>query len=124
MRFHFSGPMNAPQKINGKLAVPPPTDLLTQAIEQVRPLLATGSSKQRTHILWAAVKAARDLGASDVVADEFMALAVEVNLFDRRGRWTGTDVRECIRRHGAEHIRHVIAWALRGMNPFEKGPLK
>jgi hypothetical protein len=100
------------------------TDLLTQAIERVRPLLATGTTKQRVHLLWAAAKAARDLGASDVVADAFIELAAEVNLIDRGGRWSGTDVRESVRRHGAEDIRHAIAWALRGWNPFEKGPLK
>jgi hypothetical protein len=102
---------------------PPPVDLLTQAIGRVRPMLATGTTKQRLHVLWAAAKAARDLGASDVVADAFEGLAVEVSLIDHHGRWTGADVR-AIRRYAADDIRHVISWAVRGMNPFEGGPLK
>jgi hypothetical protein len=98
-------------------------DLLAHAIERVRPMLATGTTKERVHLLWAAAKAARDLGASDVVHDAFMALAVEVNLIDKNGRWTGDDVRESVRRYGREDVEHTIRWALRGWNPFEKGPL-
>jgi hypothetical protein len=37
-----------------------------------------------------------------------MQAAVDANLIDRR----------------AEDIEHVLRWALRGWNPFEKGPLK
>jgi hypothetical protein len=99
---------------------------LFQIIEKTRPMLAqTRPTKQRIHILWAAAKAARKLGAEDdVVRDAFMALAVESNLIDRGGRWTGDDVRDYVRRHGAEDVEHVITWALRGWNPFEEGPLK
>jgi hypothetical protein len=102
----------------------PPVDLLTKAIEHVRPLLATGTTKQRAHILWAVAKRASDLGAGDVVADSFMALAVALNLIDSRGHWTGDDVRKSVRPHGAEDIRHIISWALNGLNPFEQGELK
>jgi hypothetical protein len=84
----------------------------------------TKTTKQRIHLLWAAAKKSRDLGAYDVVSDAFMALAVETNLIDERGRWTGEDVRKSERRFGAEDVAHVVNWALRGMNPFEKGPLK
>ena len=98
--------------------------MLTQAIENARPMLAIGTTKQRIHTLWAAAKAVRNLASSDVVTDAFMQLAIEVNLIDRRGRWTGTDVREEERRHGTQDVRHCISWALRGMNPFEKGPLR
>lgn len=91
--------------------------------ERIRLLLADSSrsTKERLCILWAAAKAARHV--PDVRA-AFMALAVESNLIDRGGRWTGDDVRADLRRHGAEDVEHVIAWALRGWNPFEKGPLK
>ena len=47
-----------------------------------------------------------------------MRLAVEVNLVDQHGRWTGNDVRESVRRHGAEDVAHVLRWAVRGWWPF------
>ena len=98
---------------------------LFQIIEKTRSMLAqTRPTKERIHILWAAAKAARNLGAEDVVRDVFMALAIETNLINERGYWTGNDVRDYVRRHGAEDVAHVIAWALRGWNPFEEGPLK
>jgi hypothetical protein len=98
---------------------------LFQIIEKTRSMLAeTLPTKQRIHILWAAAKAARKLGADDVVRDAFMALAIETNLINERGYWTGNDVRDYVRRHGAEDVAHVVTWALRGWNPFEKGPLK
>ena len=53
-----------------------------------------------------------------------MALAIEVNLIDQHGRWTGSDVRENVRRFGAEDVDHVLRWALRGWNPFEKGQIE
>jgi hypothetical protein len=99
--------------------------LLEYAIERVRPLLAdeSKSTKERIRILWAAAKRARDLASSDVVHDAFMRLSVEVRLIDEAGRWTGTDVRESVRRFGTEDVAHVVNWAMRGWNPFEKGPL-
>jgi hypothetical protein len=101
---------------------PPP---VFQIIEKARPMLAqTRPTKERIRILWAAAKAARPLGAAAEINAAFLALAVEVNLIDKHGRWTGSDVRETVRRHGAEDVAHVIGWALRGWNPFEKGPLK
>jgi hypothetical protein len=105
---------------------PVAVDLLDQVIQMARPLLVDGSrpTKEQIRFLWAAAKKARDLGATDVVHEAFMALAAEVNLIDKHGRWTGTDVRESVRRHGAEDVAHIIAWALRGWNPFENGPFK
>ncbi len=101
-------------------------DLLTRVIEGVRPLLAdaTQPTKARIRLLWAAAKNARKFGAADVVSDAFRALAVETGLIDKRGHWTGTDVRDYVRGHGAEDVAHVVSWALRGWNPFETGPLK
>jgi hypothetical protein len=102
-------------------------DMLTKAIDQARERIEAippPATKKRVHILWAAAKQARELGASKVVHDAFMALAIDVNLIDKNGRWTGADVRESIRRYGAEDVSHAITWALRGLNLFEKGPLK
>jgi hypothetical protein len=105
---------------------PPPTvDLLASALDRVRPLLMNArTTKDRVRLLWAAIKKSRDLGAPDVVSEEFMRLAIETNLIDRRGRWTGSDVRESERRFGAEDVAHVISWAMRGWNPFGEGKLK
>jgi hypothetical protein len=101
-------------------------DLLTQAVERTRLIMSDAArpTKERARILWASAKAARDLAASDVVAEAFLALAVETKLIDADGYWTGRDVRRTQRRFGREDIEHTIAWALRGWNPFEKGPLK
>jgi hypothetical protein len=109
--------------------VRPPTadlDLLEQAIERARPLVAdrSRSTKQRIRLLWASAKMARDLGAWDVVHGAFVQLAVEVHLIDSNGFWTGEDVRKSVRRYGQEDVEHTIRWALRGWNPFEEGPLE
>ena len=102
----------------------PARDLLQDAFNRARSMLKSAkSTKERVHILWAAAKSARDLGASDVVHELFTQLAIEVNLIDRSGRWTGSDVRESRRPFGEQDVQHVISWALRGLNPFEKGPL-
>jgi hypothetical protein len=108
------------------LATPPTVDLLASALDRVRPLLMDDSrpTKYRIRLLWAAVKKARDFGCPDVVPDEFMRLAIETNLIDQRGRWTGSDVSEGERRFGAEDVGHVISWAMRGWNPFDEGKLK
>jgi hypothetical protein len=104
---------------------PPDVDLLSQAIERTRPLLTDRSrtTTERIRVVWAAAKRSRDLGACDAMHAAFMQLAVDVNLIDQRGRWTGTDVREGVRRFGAQDVGHVIDWALRGWNPFDTGPL-
>ena len=68
--------------------------------------------KQRIRAWWAAVKVARQYGASDVVRSEFMRLARESGLVADLGR------------HGEEDATHVLDWAARGMNPFETGPLR
>jgi hypothetical protein len=112
--------------MNAPFPPPPAVDLLAQMIERVRPALMDQNkpTKARIRILWGAARQASNLGSADVVHDEFMALAIEVNLIDQHGRWTGSDVREYVRRFGAEDVDHVLRWALRGWNPFEKGPLK
>lgn len=112
--------------LNSPPEFPMAVNLLEQAIERARPLLSDRrkSTNQRVRILWAAAKRARDLGSSDVVHAAFGALAVQTNLIDSRGWWTGTDVRPSVRRYGLDDVDHVITWALRGWNPFEQGSLK
>jgi Asp-tRNA(Asn)/Glu-tRNA(Gln) amidotransferase B subunit len=97
-----------------------------QAIEIARNRIAAApqATKQRFHILWASARQARDLTASKEIHDAFLKLAIDVNLIDRNGRWTGADVRDNLRRYGAEDVSTAITWALRGCDPFEKGPLK
>jgi hypothetical protein len=100
-------------------------DLLTQAIERVSPMLADARkpTKERVRLLWAAAKMARDLSTSDVVHETFMSLAITANLIDKNGRWIGADIAEHRRTFGSQDIDHVVRWALRGWNPFERGPL-
>jgi hypothetical protein len=99
---------------------PAAVDQLEQAIESVRPLLGEGTTKARVRVLWAAARAARNLGAEDVVRNAFMQLAIEVGLIDERGWWLPKDVRPDIRRHGRQDINHLLAWAARNKNPFER----
>jgi hypothetical protein len=85
-----------------------PLDMLGVAIAKVRPYLVERSKPvaYRLRVFWAGVKAARRLGAWDVVTTEFTALAIETGLLADLGR------------HGEEDIAHVISWALRDMDPF------
>jgi hypothetical protein len=98
---------------------------LDQIIEGIRPMIANGSppTKERIRVLWAGAKMAREVGAGDMIHRAFIQLAIDTDLIHGRGRWTGADVAEHVRRYGAEDVAHVIGWALRGWNPFEKGPL-
>jgi hypothetical protein len=100
-------------------------DLLAQAVERAAPMIAdaTKPTKERVRFLWAAVKMARGLAASDVLHDAFMALATMTNLIDADGCWTGSDVAEHRRHYGKQDVAHAISWALRGWNPFEQGSL-
>jgi len=95
-------------------------DLLAQAIESVRPLLLTGSTKTRIRVLWTAARNARELAVEDQIKREFLQLAIEVGLIDKRGYWLGNDVRLDQRRHGRTDVEHVIRWALRDWYPFER----
>lgn len=82
-------------------------DFLTQATAYVRPLLDRSYPlAERLRTFWAAVVATRDVGASDVVEEEFLQLAREVGLFDDLGR------------HAEADLRHVIRWAMLDQNPF------
>ena len=99
---------------------------LDQIIEGIRPMVANGSrpTKERIRALWAAAKMARKVDAVDTIHRAFMQLAIDADLIDRRGRWTEADVAKHVRCYGAEDVTHVIRLALRGWNPFEKGPLQ
>src|SRR5262249_24134028 len=83
-------------------------DLLAGVTAYVRPRLKRGNTiGDRLRTLWAAVVAARDLAACDVVEDEFLRLASDTGLMADLGRHADTDV------------RHVMRWAMIGMNPFQ-----
>lgn len=87
---------------------PSTIDLLTQAADYVRPLLDRSNSiSDRLHALWAAVVAARDLGASDVVEDEFLRLARDTGVVADLGH------------RGDADLRHIIRWAMLDQNPFQ-----
>jgi hypothetical protein len=101
----------APPPPDGQRTVEGP---LGEVLESLRRQIADRSQpiKQRIHRFWAIAKGSRDLAASDVLTREFRRIAYETKLVADLG-W-----------HGAEDVRHVLDWALRGMNPFETGPLR
>lgn len=81
---------------------------MTQAADYVRPLLDRSTPVgERLRTLWAAIVAARDLGASDVVEKEFLQLARETGLVADLGR------------HADADLRHVIRWGMLNQNPFQ-----
>jgi hypothetical protein len=88
-------------------SAPLPADLLSKAIRYVKPYLDRSLPVgDRVRVLWAAVVAARDLAASDVVAREFLDLAQQSGLANELGR------------HANEDLRHVVRWAMLDRNPF------
>ena len=89
---------------------PPPTgiNLLTQAAEYVRPFLDRSNPLgERLRTLWAAVVAARDFGAFDVVEGEFLQLGRDTGLVADLGR------------RGDDDVEHIIRWAMLDQNPFQ-----
>ena len=83
-------------------------DLLEQASAFLRPKLARPLPiNERLKAFWAGCVAARDLGASDAIEAEFLALARETGIAADLGRHAETD------------LRHVIRMALIGYNPFQ-----
>ena len=86
----------------------PTTDMLAEAVTYVRPRLEAESRiGDRLRVLWAGVAAARDLAVADVIEAEFLLLARDTRLAADLGR------------HAEADIRHVIRWAMLGMNPFQ-----
>jgi hypothetical protein len=85
-----------------------PLDLLSQAIMRVRPHLDRSVPvRDRIRIFWCGVVAARKLGASDVVTEEFTELARSSGL-----------AADMARHGGDEGIAHVIRWGLLNRDPF------
>jgi hypothetical protein len=83
---------------------PPAIDLLTQAIEYIRPYLAQSLPiGERARNFWAGVVAARDYGAVDVVEQDFLDLAQQTGL-------TG-DLSD-------DDVKHLIRSAFLDLNPF------
>jgi hypothetical protein len=83
-------------------------DLLSEAANCVRPLLDPSYPiGERLRTLWAAVVAARDLGASDIVEETFLRLARDGGLYADLGHRADAD------------LRHVIRWAMLDQNPFQ-----
>ena len=100
--------------------------LLADAIERVRPMLhdPKKSTKQRLRLLWSAAKHARHFAAADVIQDAFTKLAIETGLIDAGGWYLGVDVRPSVRRFGKQDVAHVLSFAARWLNPFERGASK
>jgi hypothetical protein len=82
-------------------------DMLSEAVAYVRPHMERGTVSDKLRTLWAGVAAARDLGAADVVEDEFLTLARNTGLAADLGS------------HADAGLRHVIHWAMLGQNPFQ-----
>jgi hypothetical protein len=101
---------NARRAQAAKMVAPlaPAIDLIDRATKYVKPFLDCSIPvSNRVRNLWAAVFAARDLGASDVIEDEFMRLARDTGLARDLGR------------RADEDLRHVIRLAMLGRNPFQ-----
>jgi hypothetical protein len=82
--------------------------MVTQAVDCVRPLLDRSNPiGDRLRTLWAAVVAARDLGAIDVVEGEFLRLGRDTGLVADLGR------------RGDDDVQHIIHWAMLDQNPFQ-----
>jgi hypothetical protein len=92
--------------VGAPFSIPAAVDLLSRATDHVRPHLDRSNPLgERLRAFWAGVVAARDLGASDAVEEEFLNLAQEAGLLADLGY------------HVAD-LRHVIRWAMWNQNPF------
>jgi hypothetical protein len=81
-----------------------PTDLLTQAIGiALAEVQRTSPITQRARMFWAAVSAARDLAANDIIEADFLQLAADTGLQGDLGQDT---------------VEHLIRWGLAGRDPF------
>lgn len=90
----------------------PPETLMVSVLRDLRPGLDRQLPlKARCRTFWAAVKNSRGLALGDVLTAGFFELA------------RNTGLMADLRPHGEETVRHLISWGLRGMNPFETGPL-
>jgi len=85
-----------------------PLAMIDRAVAVTRRHMDAATTPQgRLRALWAGVKHARALAAPDVVTRSFNRLASEFgNELGKRPK---------------EDAAHVIAWAQRGVDPFDKG---
>ena len=99
----------SPGRLSMTLPCPPPAiDLLTHATVYLRPYLDRSVPVgDRLRNFWAAVFAARDLAACELVENEFLQVARDAGLAIDLGR------------HADDDLRHVIRWAILGQNPFQ-----
>ena len=98
----------SPGRLSMTLPCPPAIDLLTHATVYLRPYLDRSVPVgDRLRNLWAAVFAARDLAACELVENEFLQVARDAGLAIDLGR------------HADDDLRHVIRWAMLGQNPFQ-----
>ncbi len=97
------------------LAPPIAIDLLTDAVERVRTDLSRAQSRpERALIFWAAVMAARNLGAQDVIEHEFWGFAFSTGLI-----WNqASRNRSGVLPHSFETVAHLIRWGLLARDPF------
>jgi hypothetical protein len=94
--------------MTASIFAPKAANLLAEAITCVRPMLDRSKTVvDRIRIFWAGVVAAHDLGATDVVEEEFLRLAHESGLYADLGANADAD------------LRHVIRWAMFDQNPFQ-----
>jgi hypothetical protein len=85
-----------------------PLAMIDHAVAVTRRHMDAATTPQgRLRALWAGVKHARNLASSDVVARAFNSLASEF--------------RHELGKRPTEDAAHVIAWAQRGIGPFDGG---
>jgi hypothetical protein len=91
----------------------PPSTLISQVIEHIRPHLDPAKPlKQRTRAFWAGIVAARDLATPTIIHDQFLELALDTGLFTELGQHPP---------HAAEEtVEHLIRWGLLARDPFGK----
>ncbi len=85
-----------------------PLAMIYRAVAVTRRHMDAATTPQgRLKALWAGAKHACNLASSDIVAEAFTSLASEF----------GDD----LGKRPKEDAAHVIEWAQRGVNPFDKG---
>jgi hypothetical protein len=94
------------------IKAPPACDLLTQAIELVRPQLERSKPlKERVEIYWAAIAAANSLAAADILRKEFLRLAKDSGL--------AADLKQHADLYDSDKtLEHVLRWGLLRRNSF------
>jgi hypothetical protein len=78
-----------------------------QLITIARELVAKGNSKQRVRTLWAVAKFAARSATADRLSETLLQLAVDTNLIDGDGQWTGADIAIHRRPFGREDVEHA-----------------